>query len=92
MVSMKASDPSFELQRNQVLQELREWVQSSDDADEPFAGLANGTGVLSPRQILSEVENRSPLGVEFVKHWGELAKASAGFDHTHSSSRSRRLA
>jgi len=92
MVSTKTSDSDFELQRNQVLQELRKWVQSSDDADDPFVGLANGMETLSPRQILSEVEKRSPLGVEFVKHWSELAEASAEPDHTLSSSRSRRLA
>jgi hypothetical protein len=82
MVSIRTS--TFELQRNQVLQELREWVQSSGDADEPFIGLANGVQTLSPRQILSEVENRSPLGDDFVRHWGELAKASVELDKSHS--------
>ena len=76
MALTRALTIDFEFEREQVLQELREWVQSGEDVDEPFLGFAGSDRTLSPRQILEEVETRSPLGVDFVKHWSELSHST----------------
>jgi hypothetical protein len=60
--------------RDEVLRELRLWVDSDTYADDPF--IEAGEKILSPRGILEEVEQNSPLGQAFVEKWLELAAAT----------------
>lgn len=62
---------NIEILRARIVEQLADWVESIDDADHPFVGMAEG-GMLTPRQILEEVENSTELGDMLVQHWVQL--------------------
>ncbi|HEY1380042.1 MAG TPA: hypothetical protein VGF55_24780 [Gemmataceae bacterium] len=54
-----------------VLRRLREWEHGFRDPTEPLYGPGGEAGgvMRSPRQIVSEVERRTPAGRQFVENW-----------------------
>ena len=63
---------NIEVLRARIVEQLTDWVESIDDADQPFVGTAGG-GTLTPRQILEEVENHTEIGTMLIQHWLQLA-------------------
>lgn len=67
-----AAIPMEERIRESVVGKLRQWVAAFPDPDQPIIGIARGDGgeeVLSPKQILRSVEERTAVGQEFVERW-----------------------
>jgi hypothetical protein len=60
-----------------VLWKLKAWLAAHPAPDAPIIGVAGGDDELSPRQIVREVEKRTPLGQELVDRWVGLV----GLEH-----------
>lgn len=61
-----------QLRRN-VLQKLNQWVEALPEPDRPIIARADGSEMLSARQIVDEVDRGTPLGDEIVQNWIDLA-------------------
>lgn len=59
--------------RTEILGKLKDWVAVLPDPDKPLVGTLVGEETLSARDIVQQVENRTPKGDEFVRHWIRLA-------------------
>jgi hypothetical protein len=55
-----------------VLTKLKEWVDSNPEPDKPIIGIGGGEA-LSPKQILENVNNETPVGKALTKSWTKLA-------------------
>jgi hypothetical protein len=67
-----------------ILDKLRQWERAFPNPDEPLFGAAVGWSgrMQSPRQIVSEVERKTPAGRQFIEQWVQRV----GRDHILNSS------
>lgn len=60
--------------RTDIVGKLREWVSVMPDPNKPLIGTLGGSSeTLSANNILEQVEQRTPVGDEFVQNWIRLA-------------------
>jgi hypothetical protein len=52
---------------------LEAWVERSPNPDRPFIGRAGPAGGLSPREVLANVRDGTPLGEKLLATWMKLA-------------------
>ena len=64
-----------EKMREMIVSKLDKWVESFDNPDVPFVGVAGDPSLpeLSPRKIAHEVKNGTPFGRMFAERWLGLA-------------------
>jgi len=67
--------------RQVLVSELRDWVDSHPAADDPQVGLAGSPRLLSPRDIVLEVEKGTEFGEEVLDYWAVLVLRSAALEH-----------
>lgn len=58
-----------------IVSKLDKWVESFDNPDVPFVGIAGDSvlGELSPRRIADEVKKDTAFGRNFAERWLDLA-------------------
>jgi hypothetical protein len=71
-----ASDPLSEAFRAAVTAKVREWVEVFPEPNTPIVGMAGHPGeeekLLSPNQVLLELEHRTPIGENLMRNWMDL--------------------
>ena len=55
-----------------LMWKLKAWVAAHPKPDTPIIGVAGENEVLTPRQIVREVEKRTPRGEQFIDRWLSL--------------------
>jgi hypothetical protein len=56
-----------------IIDQLEKWVRATPSPDAPFIGSAGFGQRLSPKDILWNVRERTPLGRQLVEGWMKLA-------------------
>lgn len=64
-------DPMSDSLRKAVAQRVKEWVDAIPEPDRPLIAAAgvHGKALLTPRQLLHEVQSRTPTGEKIVENW-----------------------
>lgn len=56
-----------------IVRQLSQWVENLPSPDTPLVGISGSKGVLTPRQIVKEVKDRTTFGQKLVERWCKMA-------------------